>query len=1189
MGKSGGKHSAYRHFFTFLLLLAGVLVFAGLAYALPFTGGGPKSFEDYYPVDYSAHITMGSPNNSSVLLTQKSFTDGQPVYFSNIGGKTAKRLSGSNANEQYMYLDIDDSFALRSKTWIEHPRVEIDFWFYDDGTPGDTFFIQYDSLGSGAYKNATVVTKSGTNKWKNVSVSLVDHNFNNSQNGGSDFRIGVTAAGKHVYIHQVVVQIPPQTYTASSILGNPNTEDKVYMNTFTDGTAPVSSGLSQSARYVSKDSASTQYMYFDLRNSFKWNAAAKRDLRVTVEYYDNAAGNLFAVQYSSTAGGAYKETATVQGTGSNQWKLYTIPISDASFTNAQNAASDFRLVAKKATGNVNIHRVNVYITPGEYVKPYITDFTGPTFQSATDRIVYTSFFYWYDVYSHAHMNESGKDILQNHPPDAVMATYSKYDPQFWKNELQDMIDTGVDIAGLCYWGSESEMGKWSIVGLPAMVTALDNLTAEGKTPPRIGLFFDTNSLRSDYPGYSNRGHEDNGVQKGLTTQYELEDLYKKVKDFYSMIPPQYWARVDGKVWFSTYEQGNQSPIDYDNVFSYINTRFQADFGLELFLAPETMWGYNSNMEYDVHDYWGSANNVLGFGGLDSAVGGVGSGANNTATSVNSGGHPIIIPDPNGERLTSQLKGALYSGRKIIDLSNWNEMHEGGNLNRTKEAGTRNLDIIKGLLTNLQTYVYDIQGSPYRDAIGGQVFTRSTDGTYFWWDLNRTLPAGTYKVFVRAHGYNRNVTVNQVNEDTGTTVKSMNVKINSNDLTYYTLQDYYVGKIDYDGTYDLRLADWSNGSIIMDEVYLVPSYEGFKYYDLGGTADTAAVGGGAATRTSAGSYLWWELNKDLNPNKFRVYVRAKGTGTFNLLQGNKDAGTTIKSMAVPVNSTGYKEYFAGFISYDGTYNLRLADWSPAGLHVDEVHLEPHFTNFPLSPNTVWGNYTDDPADPKTIFGHAKPADVSGNYMWGPYQRRFLPNIYNFYARTTGSGIGHSFGVSNMETSQNMYLNSYTTDTNNAYADYYAGTFSYNNSYNLLLSDFGAAGGYMDFYAAVPKKDEILTYLDVGNTNDANPGIVGGKVMTLASDGIYSWWALGTRLPAGNYGVYVTVKGTGNFTEHQFNEDTNTVIATGTAAVNSPTDYIDQYVMDIAYDGTYNLRLTDWSNAGLRVDMVYLIRR
>ncbi|MFC5406976.1 hypothetical protein [Cohnella soli] len=1178
------KHLIRLSIMITFVLLSLLFAAASMASATPYTGGGPRSFEEYYPANYSAYVTVGNPNTNS-LLSQVTYTDGNPAYYGNIGGKPARLVTGDNAAQNYMYFNLDDTFAAKSKTWIERPAVYLNVWYYDDGTAGDTFFVQYDSNSGGAYKLAGTIVKQGSNLWKNQVIQLKDHKFNNSENAGADFRIGSTTPGKHVYIHQVTALIPPQSHTASSILGTPNVQDKISLDTYTDGTAPTASGLSQSARYVSRDSAATPYMYFDVLNNYAWTAASVRDVRILAEYYDDAAGDLFAVQYSSTSGGSYKETATVVGTGSNTWKVYTIPISDANFNNSQNAGSDFRIVAKKTTGNVNIHRVNVMVTPGQYVKPYTTDFSGSTFQSATDRIVYTTLFYWYDRYSWSHFLDSGKDILTNHPPASILSSYSNFDPAFWQHELTDMIYAGVNIAGLNYWGSQSEMDIWSTVGLPALVTALDTMTAAGQTPPKIGLFLDTNSLGLDYPGYYSRG----GPQTGLTTEYELENMYKMIKDFYSMIPPKYWARVDGKVWFNTYDQGFLTPIDFANVFQYVDNRFQQDFGLHLYIAPESTWGYDSSMLHDAHDYWGSANNVKGFGGLDTSIAGVGSAANNTATAVNSAGHPIIIPDPNGDRLTAQLKGALYAGRKMIDLSNWNEMHEGGNLNRTVEDGTRNIDIAHQLLSTLPTYTYDLQGTVYPDAVGGQVATRSTDGNYMWWNLNKTLPAGSYKVFVRAHGYNRNVSLNQTNIDTGATVKTLNGVVNSNDTRYYTLQDYYLGTIDYDGSYNLRLSDWSNGSIQMDEVYLVPTYEGYRYSDLGGTADAKAVGGQAATRSTPGSYVWWGLDKSIYPDNYRVYVRAKGNGKFNLLQVNADTGTTVKSMSAAINSTEYKEYFVGFFSFDGSYNLRLSDYSPAGLSIDTIHLEPHYTNFPMSPQIVWGNYIDDPADSKSLMGHVKAADASGNYTWGPMERRLLPNLYNFYARARGASIAHTFGVYNSDTNVNQYLKTYTADTNNAYADYYAGSFNYNNSYNLLLTDFGSTGGYMDYYAVVPKKDEMLSYLDVGNTIDANPAVVGGKVMTLSSPGVYTWWALGKSMPAGTYSVYVTVKGTGTLNHYQVNEDTSSTVKLVTSTINSPTDYEDHYVMDIDYDGTYNLRLSDYSSAGLSIDMVYIVRK
>lgn len=835
-----------------------ILLTACVAYATAYTGGGPRSFEEYYPTDYSTWCTMGDPN-TNVNLSQVIYSDGNPDYYSNIGGKPARMLDGSNSSKYYLYMNLDDTFAQRAKTWIEHPRVWVDIWYYDDGTVGDTFFVQYDST-SNAYANAVTVNMTGSNKWKNCNFSLVDYNFNNRENGGSDLRIGSTTAGKHVYINQVVIRIPEQAYTTSSILGSTNTEDKIYwVNYSPDGQAPAASGYSQSGRYMSRSSSSTYYMYFDLRECFAWTAANKRNLNITVEYYDDFAGDLFTLQYSSTGNGSYKDGGKVTGTNSGTWKLYTLHLKDANFNNSQNGGADFRFYCERTSGNMVFHRVNVYVTPGGNIAPYITDFSGISFNSATDRIVYTSFFNWYDTYSGLHMyGADGKDVSTFHPLDSELSTYSTFEPVFWKREFEDMIYAGINVAGICYWGSETEMWRWSISGLSAMVTALDQLTAEGKTPPKIALFYDTSSLRMDYPGWSGWGQDippNGSVQKGLTTQYELQDFYKKIKDFYSVIPPQYWARIDNKVMVTLYNQSNQYPIDFDNIFSYANTQFQNDFGgLQLYFAPNTTWGYAGNMEYDVHDYWGAANNVIGMGGINGAIGGVGPAVDTTGSNGNSGGRVLIVPDENGERFRRQLKGALYAGRRIIDFCDWNEIHEGSNICETKEYGKKYIDISRDLLTNLQTYTYDIQGTSFKDAVGGQALNRTTDGIYFWWVLNKTLPVGTYKVFVRAHGYNKSMSVHQVNTDSGQNVKILYGNINSNDTNNFTLQDYYLGNIEYDGTYNLRFSDWSNSGIDMDLVYLVPAYEGYKYVDCGGAVDNKAVGGQATYRDTVGSYV-----------------------------------------------------------------------------------------------------------------------------------------------------------------------------------------------------------------------------------------------------------------------------------------------------------------------------------------------
>ena len=89
----------------------------------------------------------------------------------------------------------------------------------------------------------------------------------------------------------------------------------------------------------------------------------------------------------------------------------------------------------------------------------------------------------------------------------------------------------------------------------------------------MGMFYDTTIL----------------ANADLTTPAGKEYFYVNVRDFYSRIPPRYWAAIDGRpivwlydtIWISGFDQ---SSLDY------LSERFAQDFGgLRLFVVRESQW------------------------------------------------------------------------------------------------------------------------------------------------------------------------------------------------------------------------------------------------------------------------------------------------------------------------------------------------------------------------------------------------------------------------------------------------------------------------------------------------------------------------------------------------------------------------------------------------------------------------
>jgi len=160
---------------------------------------------------------------------------------------------------------------------------------------------------------------------------------------------------------------------------------------------------------------------------------------------------------------------------------------------------------------------------------------------SSDRIVGTYYFYWYDADTKFHVvdSEDGTDALTTHPPTLENCSYKSV--AWHKKQLSDMEDAGIDLALMVFWGAPSEQDikaalHWSYAGLKPLVEAREELLRTGKKPPQIGLFYDTSTLQ--YNEWNE--HID------LTTDYGKRWFYATVRDFFSCIPPQHWAMIDGK-------------------------------------------------------------------------------------------------------------------------------------------------------------------------------------------------------------------------------------------------------------------------------------------------------------------------------------------------------------------------------------------------------------------------------------------------------------------------------------------------------------------------------------------------------------------------------------------------------------------------------------------------------------------
>ncbi|HID55131.1 TPA: hypothetical protein EYP37_01285 [Candidatus Poribacteria bacterium] len=291
-----------------------------------------------------------------------------------------------------------------------------------------------------------------------------------------------------------------------------------------------------------------------------------------------------------------------------------------------------------------------------------------------DPVVGTFFFYWYDYPSGAHfINPDGTDALVDHPPQPEMVSYRS--TRWWRKELLDVMDAGIDFIAPVYWGVPGHPEGWSFVGLTPLVQAWDSIRSEGKEPPQIALFYDTSTLR----------HNPEGVHVDLTTEEGRRWFYATVRDFFSLIPSRCWMMRKGGPVIFLYSAAfalRQDP----QAIPYLKRRFREDFACEPFVVKEVSWQGEANGVYA----WGGALKPRIY-----SVASIGPGYDHHAVP---GRKPLVVDREGGNfyrrAWETVLAIAPEKRPKMVMIETWNELHEGTDICETREHGRLYIELTR---------------------------------------------------------------------------------------------------------------------------------------------------------------------------------------------------------------------------------------------------------------------------------------------------------------------------------------------------------------------------------------------------------------------------------------------------------------------------------------------------------------
>lgn len=286
----------------------------------------------------------------------------------------------------------------------------------------------------------------------------------------------------------------------------------------------------------------------------------------------------------------------------------------------------------------------------------------------------TSYFYWYDIHSKAHIiDPDGSDALTDHPVTTEGLSYMN--PDWHQRQLEDMMAAGVDVALPVYWGTPLGDFEFSDAGLPQLVLARQRLIDAGKNPPAIGMFYDTSTLRYNRAQY----HVD------LTTEAGHRWFYGAIRNCFSLIPPQHRACIDGRPLVFLYASAFAKDVD-EGLFPAVREMFQRDFGTDFYLVKMADWPGAADSQYQ----WGGA---LRPQILDTA--GIGPGYDHSAVPNRT---PLVKERDDGqfyEFSWNRLLAMRPATRPwLVHLETWNEFHEGTEICETSEYGRKYIELTR---------------------------------------------------------------------------------------------------------------------------------------------------------------------------------------------------------------------------------------------------------------------------------------------------------------------------------------------------------------------------------------------------------------------------------------------------------------------------------------------------------------
>jgi len=275
-------------------------------------------------------------------------------------------------------------------------------------------------------------------------------------------------------------------------------------------------------------------------------------------------------------------------------------------------------------------------------------------------------------------------VLQEFPIRSLGPWFSSDRVQWHREELSDMVSSGIDVVLPRYLGDTASRSAYSAKGLDCLVTAIAELKSEGRSYPLVGMLFDVSAMQA----------VSGGNPPSLNDEGARRVFYGMIRDFFSRIPREFraWTQTGkpraGELACIVFLENSRAVCDLGpEAVAYVNERFERDFGSSI--------------------VWIGDSSAAGIDGLDGyrvdagSVSSAGSGIGRIRTvSVSAGHNDCAISEPDKAAIVSRMGGQTYAdawAKVLLDQPQWvfcdawNNLLEGSALCATREYGRKYID------------------------------------------------------------------------------------------------------------------------------------------------------------------------------------------------------------------------------------------------------------------------------------------------------------------------------------------------------------------------------------------------------------------------------------------------------------------------------------------------------------------